>query len=139
MAAVPGASVNEPHSFPAAGIWHVIVLGHRGRSDAICWHALPQHRLPIPLRPSKQQKSRRGQSEPSWLHQTDTWGEALGHKALMCPRLCGKEDRGSWGVSPASLLTAEMPTSPAPRTLWGTSFGSGFPWLVSVHHLPSLP
>lgn len=33
--------VNEPHSFPAAGIWHAIVLGHRGRSDAICWHVLP--------------------------------------------------------------------------------------------------
>lgn len=29
-----GASVNEPHSSPAAGIRHVIVPGHRGRSEA---------------------------------------------------------------------------------------------------------
>lgn len=57
---VTGASVNESHSFPAAGIWHVIVLGHRGRSDAICWHVLPQPRLLIPLSPRKQQKSRKG-------------------------------------------------------------------------------
>lgn len=42
---------NEPHSFPAAGIWHVIVLGHPGRSDAICWHVLPRHRLSTPLSP----------------------------------------------------------------------------------------
>lgn len=35
---------------PPTGIWHGIVLGHWARSDAICWHALSFHKLPIPLR-----------------------------------------------------------------------------------------
>jgi len=35
-----GASTNELHSFPHFSIWWPIVLGHRGRSDAICWHVL---------------------------------------------------------------------------------------------------
>lgn len=52
-----GASTNEPHSFPHVGIWWPIVLSHRGRSDAICWHVLSCHKLPIPLRP--RQDSRR--------------------------------------------------------------------------------
>lgn len=39
-AGAQGASTNELHSFPHFGIWWPIVLGHRGRSDAICWHVL---------------------------------------------------------------------------------------------------
>lgn len=48
---VQGASTNELHSFPHFGIWWSIVLGHRGRSDAICWHVPSFHKLPVPLRP----------------------------------------------------------------------------------------
>lgn len=50
-AGAQGASTNELHSFPHFGIWWPIVLGHRGRSDAICWHVQSFHKLPIPLRP----------------------------------------------------------------------------------------
>lgn len=89
QAGAPSASVNEPHSFPAAGIWHVIVLGHRGRSDAICWHVLPQHRLPIPLCPRKQQKLQKGSQN---LHSFLTHARGARSWKIMpsccCARLC---------------------------------------------------
>ena len=59
---------NEPHSLPAAGIWHVIVLGHPGRSDAICWHVLPQHRLSTPLSPQENNRGRERAAKASQLH-----------------------------------------------------------------------
>ena len=62
-----GASVNEPHSSPAAGIRHVIVLGHRGRREAICWHVLPQCRLSTPLSPKKTTEAEKGQPELAQL------------------------------------------------------------------------
>lgn len=69
----PSASVNEPHSFLAIGIWHVIVLGHRGRSDAICWHVGSQHKLSLPLCPRKKTAARQGQPElHSFISRTHT-------------------------------------------------------------------
>lgn len=59
---------NEPHSFPAAGIWHVIVLGHPGRSDAICWHVLPRHRLSTPLSPLENNRGRERAAKTSQPH-----------------------------------------------------------------------
>lgn len=56
-----GASINEIHSFPPlSGIWWPIVRGHRGRSDAICWHVLSSRKLPIPPRPLASKKTRGG-------------------------------------------------------------------------------
>lgn len=50
---------------PPIGIWHGIVLGRWARSDAICWHVLSFHKLPIPLRPPENNNRRHGRAANS--------------------------------------------------------------------------
>lgn len=99
-----GAAVNEPHSSPAAGIRHVIVLGHRGRSEAICWHVPPQCRLSTPLSPKKTTEAEKGQPELAQLPCTRTrgWGGAVPSTAMPA-----KEREGA-GVPGCSLISASL-------------------------------
>ena len=101
-----GASVNEPHSSPAAGIRHVIVLGHRGRSEAICWHVLPQCRLSTPLSPKKTTEAEKGQPELAQLPCTRTrtrgWGGAVPSTTEPAKEREGK------GVAGFSLISASL-------------------------------
>lgn len=99
-----GASVNEPHSSPAAGIWHVIVLGHRGRSDAICWHVLPQCRPSTPLSSKKTTEAERGQPALAQLPRTRTRGQGGAVPSTTVPA----EEREGKGVPGFSLISASL-------------------------------
>jgi hypothetical protein len=121
---VLSASINEPHSFPVAGIWHVIVLGHRGRSDAICWHVLPQHRLPIPLRPANNRSRKRAArtfAASSRVHTRLGWKNAA---VLVCASQKGARGIVEHPMPHPPPPIVKMSRSLVPKTTPGKSFAA---------------